>query len=437
MKKLKLAILLIVMMLAVPMLSDACTTAVISGKYTKNGRPMLWKNRDTNSLKNVLKTFEGDGYSYLGLVNAGDKSGKSIWMGMNDTGFAIMNAATYNLECGKNYKKSGGEGRAMREALLKCRTIEDFEAYLDNLEKPSGLRANFGVIDANGGAAFYEFGPEGYTKFDANDAKVAPFGYIIRANYSTTGNLGKESSGYIRYHSVDEQFYLKASTVGLTPKDIEQGVTKNLYNSLTKRNLFDIYADVSENNPRYEVLKDYIPRTTSASSTVIEGVKRGENPNLITMWSNVGFPLASVMVPVWLDKNVDLPYVVKYNDKIENSPVCYAALKLKNERLLNIRWGKFASRYIDVNALYNKDKSGITQIIRKQEDVIYKEAFKMLNEMRADGKSNSKSIKKFYKWVNQLVINTYKNDFEIDINEESLEKIQKQNKKKDSMKNVN
>ena len=27
--------------------TKACTTAVISGKYTKDGKPMLWKNRDT------------------------------------------------------------------------------------------------------------------------------------------------------------------------------------------------------------------------------------------------------------------------------------------------------------------------------------------------------------------------------------------------------
>ncbi|MEN8136915.1 MAG: carcinine hydrolase/isopenicillin-N N-acyltransferase family protein [Bacteroidota bacterium] len=413
---------------------EACTTAVISGKYTKDGRPLLWKNRDTNSLKNSLGYFEGGKYSYLGLVNSSDTKGKNVWMGMNNAGFAIMNSATYNLSKDSG---SGGEGVAMREALEICESLEDFEKYLDDQEKPFGWRANFGVIDAYGGAAYYEVGPDGYVKFDANDPKTAPFGYIIRANYSFTGELAKGSSGYIRYHAVDEAFYLKQSTVGLGPKDIEQGVTKDLYNSLTKRNLFEIYADVPENNPRYEVLKDYIPRTTSSSSTVIQGVMKGENPNLATMWSNVGFPLASVMVPTWIESAVELPYVVRYNNTIKNSPVCYAALKLKNERILNIRWGKFASRYLDVNALFNKDNSGIAQIIKKQEDEIYSRAEKLQSQWRKNNTSNKKEIKEFYKWVNNLVIDTYNNEFDIDLNEKNLVAPVSDKENQNSMKGVN
>ncbi len=35
----------------------ACTTAVVSGKYTPNGRPMIWKLRDGNcAIPNRLKT---------------------------------------------------------------------------------------------------------------------------------------------------------------------------------------------------------------------------------------------------------------------------------------------------------------------------------------------------------------------------------------------
>ena len=417
--------------------TKACTTAVISGKYTKDGRPMLWKNRDTWAVNNVIMYFDDAKYPYLGLVNSKDRKGKSIWIGMNSTGFAIMNSASYNLNLHSDAKLSGYEGRAMKDALATCSTIEEFEAFLDNLEKPTGLEANFGVIDAKGGAAFYEIGNDGYVKFDANDSRVAPFGYLIRANYSFTGDLGKESSGYIRYNAVNEVFYQKQSTVGLTPKDIEQEMTKGLYNSLTKRDLYKIYGDIPENTPKYEILQDYIPRTGSASSVVVQGVKEGENPNLATMWSNVGFPLASVMVPTWLDGSVDLPYVVKYNDDIKDSPVCYAALKLKKEKIINIRWGKFAARYFNVNAIVNKDGSGITQIINKKEDEIYSKATDLQNNWRNNGTVNSKELKKFYKWIDQLVIDTYNQNFDINLSKEGLQKQELISAEKKSMKDIN
>ena len=33
----------------------ACTTAVISGKYTADGRPMIWKLRDSDNFKNKMQ----------------------------------------------------------------------------------------------------------------------------------------------------------------------------------------------------------------------------------------------------------------------------------------------------------------------------------------------------------------------------------------------
>lgn len=35
----------------------ACTSAIVSGKLTANGRPLLWKNRDTNDQNNRVKRF--------------------------------------------------------------------------------------------------------------------------------------------------------------------------------------------------------------------------------------------------------------------------------------------------------------------------------------------------------------------------------------------
>ncbi len=393
--------------------TQACTTAVISGKYTKDGKPMLWKNRDTWSINNILRYFNEGKYSYVGLVNSKDTKGKSIWIGLNSVGFAIMNSASYNLNLDNDGKLTGLEGRAMKEALASCRTLADFEAYLNAMPRPTGLEANFGVIDAEGGAAYYEFNNEGFVKFDANDPRVAPFGYIIRTNYSHTGKLGNESGGYIRYNTASKLFYEKASTTGLTAQYIQQNVAKSLKHSLTNQDLFDLYGNLPENHPQYAHFRDYIPRTGSSSSVVIEGVMKGQNPNLATLWSNVGFPLASIMIPTWVNGKVDLPKSVRYDTSLKDSPICHAALQLKNERIVNIRWGKAEHSYLDVNALADNQGTGIAQIIRKYENIIYGKTYKMIGRWEKEGKSNTADIKEFYKWVDSFIKDAYEKEFSI------------------------
>lgn len=400
---------------SIPFSNYACTTAVISGKYTKSGRPMLWKNRDTHAINNVLRYFNDGKYSYVGLVNSRDKLGKSIWIGVNSEGFAIMNSASYNLNLDNNAKLTGLEGRIMKEALATCKTLADFEAFLNNLDRPTGLEANFGVIDAQGGAAYYEINNFKYTKMDANDPTIAPFGYIIRANFSVTGSYGFESSGYIRYQSADDLFYQKTATFeGLSAQFIQQNVAKGLWHSLLKEDLFAQYGNLPEGQTKYVPFRDYIARSGTSSSVVVEGVKKGENPDLCTLWSNVGFPLSSIMVPTWVSRT-PLPDVVSYNDTYKDSPVCHAALQLKKYKILNLRWGKVDYEYININALSNNKGTGIAQLTKQYENVIYKRAEKMLNKWREKGKTDKKSMKEFYAWVNQYVKDAYKKEFDIDL----------------------
>ncbi len=137
--------------------ANACTTAVVSGKATKDGRPLLWKHRDTWTINNKIVQFFDGKYACTGLVNSVDTANLSIWIGFNSQGFAIMNSASYNLN-NDTITQTGLEGRLMKEALQNCADIDEFEAFLKQLEKPVRLEANFGVIDAKGGAAYFELG---------------------------------------------------------------------------------------------------------------------------------------------------------------------------------------------------------------------------------------------------------------------------------------
>ena len=52
----------------------ACTSAVVSGKVTPDGRPLLWKNRDTDYLRNHVAYIKGD----LSLVDKLKEDSKEI-----------------------------------------------------------------------------------------------------------------------------------------------------------------------------------------------------------------------------------------------------------------------------------------------------------------------------------------------------------------------
>ncbi len=396
-------------------IANTCTVAVISGKYTVDGRPLLWKNRDTWAVHNQIMYFDDGKYKYMGLVNSGDINGKSVWIGFNEKGFAIMNSASYNLNIGDTIEQSGYEGRIIKQALATCATIEDFEKLLDELDKPTRLEANFGVIDANGGAAMYELSNRGYIKFDANDPTVAPFGYIIRGNYSFTGSFGPESSGYIRYNTVNELFYNAMATNSFDAQFIMQDVTRGLKHSLLNIDLYDEYGNIPENTQTFAFFHDFIPRRSSASACVVQGVKKGENPDFAVMWAAVGFPLTSVAIPLWIDGKNNFPEILKRNDDLNDSPICFAALTLKKQ-LFPIRWGKYASKYyININALVNADNTGIRQKIKPAEDQIFEKTNELIEKWRNNGKVSDDDIKKHYEWINSFVKNLYKQKFNINI----------------------
>lgn len=142
--------------LAQPSTLLACSTAVFGPAATADGAPLLWKNRDTDVLSNKVVFVPEKPFSYLGLVNAEETSGRSVYAGLNAKGFAIFNSVACNLPAPPTEMKDL-EGQIMADALRTCRSVDDFEAYLrKNLGKSLGSQANFGVLDSTGHAALFE-----------------------------------------------------------------------------------------------------------------------------------------------------------------------------------------------------------------------------------------------------------------------------------------
>lgn len=381
-----------------------CTTAVISGKATNDGRALIWKLRDTDYLKNYVKQFtaEDGKYAFIGIVNSVDSVGNEVWGGNNEVGFAIMNSASFNVNLDDSVKVKDKEGFFMKKALETCKTLEDFENLLSNSQKPMGLAAHFGVIDAKGGAAFYEVNNYTWTKYDANDPNVAPEGYILRTNFSETGkpNVGY---GFVRLQTAEQLFTETTNEKTLDYRSVIQNFSRCLYNPITKNN----YKEMYENEPasdRFIHSDNLITSYGSASCIVIQGVKDNELPQFTTMWTMIGYPNTCIALPLWISES-ELPNTIIYNDSLKNSK-----LNQYNMSLLKKCYpidNPDGYHYLKISKLVNKENNGYMQIITPIETNIFDETDKKLNKWRNKMPPKSE-IEQFYTQLNNIVEKTYK-----------------------------
>lgn len=404
--KLKIFFTLVVFLFTVS-ISNPCTTAVVSGKATDDGRPLLLKNRDADALQNKLVYFFDGRFKFIGLVNSSDKDNKEVWCGFNEAGFGIMNSASYNLKINDTTKLSDLEGRIMKMALERCSTLEDFEKMLNDLPKPLGVEANFGVIDANGGAAYYETDNFKFIKYDVNDPSIAPNGYLIRTNFSFAGEDNK-GYGYIRYTTASNLFENKIKAGKISFEFLINDVPRCLIHSFTKT---DLAQDLpAENLKKFVYFRDYIPRHSTSAAIVVQGVKENESASLTTMWTVLGFPLTSVVIPIWLLDDGKLPNVLQADDT-GNAPFCDLALKLKDKVFSD--QNDASENYLNLSALMNKENSGVRQkLIPTEEDVLEKSK-SLLNKWRSNGIDQSE-VRKFYNWVDNDLYPQIKNNFSTD-----------------------
>ena len=174
-----------------------CTSVIISGKVRSDGKPVMFKHRDTGHHTNDIQWFQGEKYSFIGLVNTDEEASKEVWAGMNSAGFCIMNTATYDLkEDDVPQEQMDREGFLMYRALEICATVEDFEHFIDTLSKPMGVEANFGVTDTRGGAVYYEMDNWRIrAKYDVNEE---PSGYRVVTNFTWSGRES-DRKGVDRY----------------------------------------------------------------------------------------------------------------------------------------------------------------------------------------------------------------------------------------------
>lgn len=283
--------LVVMVFLAITAVALACTSAIVSAGASKSGRPLLWKHRDTGTENNFVARVEAqnpDRFDYVALFNAGDSLLAEAWMGVNEAGFAVMNTASYNLSPDTaEYKDQ--EGRVMSEALSRCRTLRDFELLLDSMPKPLGVQANFGVIDAYGNGAFYETDDYCYRKYSLDDAED---GVLIRTNYSHSG-VKDAGFGYIRESNAEQLLAPYVEGRNIEPAVFTEVLSRSFFHSLIGRDM--------SGETTWVVDQDFIPRYSSSASIVVEGTVPGDFNDKPIMWTVIGYPPCSYVLPVTVD----------------------------------------------------------------------------------------------------------------------------------------
>lgn len=350
--------------------AGACTTAVVAGAGSADGRPILWKNRDADDHQNQV-VFCADGkYPYIGVVNKADAAGITIWAGVNSLGFAIMNSASYNLEGAEN---SVAEGNVMKLALQSCATVADFQALLETSNMGGrDVASNFGVIDAKGGAAYFETDKKSYKRFNADDPAIAPKGYLVRTNFSESGKPG-EGKGFVRFKRASELVEEAVKSKSLGPQSLLKNIARDVANA--RIGSFPM-SPRKKNSPAFAYTEDSICRYDTASAIVCAGVKPGEDPALTTLWVIAGQPVTGVAIPLWVAAGAVPKEIAASPDA---SPMT-AAFDAVREYIYPETKGDL-SKYADVDALYDP-KKGLVAPLLVQEESNFKKAGNALEKWR-------------------------------------------------------
>jgi hypothetical protein len=351
-----------------------CTVAVVSGKATPDGRPLLWKNRDTSALPNKMAFIQGEKYSFIGLIHPTDKGPTNVWAGINSEGFAIMNSASSDLAEQAGLVGMGENGIFMKRALGVCADLADFERLLNETNGKRNVGANFGVIDAKGNACFFETRNSSYVKFDANDPRVAPQGYIVRTNYAFTSPVMYGGGGYIRFERISQLFQTASAENRLNVPFILQEAARDLVNEKLHSYPLSDPAALDPATPLYINTTDTINRNSTVSVTLCHGAPSPDKAYLSTMWVLLGQAVCTAAFPLWAHAG-DVPEVAggEGTAPLNDLAIALADYLYPDER-------GHMRQYLNVTRLLTYGKSGVLDRIIPIENKVLEKTEKTLLE---------------------------------------------------------
>ncbi|MFC1572028.1 T9SS type A sorting domain-containing protein [Candidatus Eisenbacteria bacterium] len=291
MKKSLLLFSIILLFPAIPFAE--CTIGLALGSATSDGRPVIFKNRDIAAWNLRFKTFTPSGYhAYVGNTYEGSST---VWMGVNEVGFGIVQSAAYNLPGGGSGLNNGS---MMAFALQRCTRVADFAAILDSTDNTGrATAANFAVIDALGDGAMFECGSTTHARYDPD-----ALGIVVRANFAYIGDGGRVGlnrmerayqlmSDAHQGDSLDARFVAKHVVADLVYPD------QDPYPLPWTGSFSGMPAGYVNTGPFTGV--QTICNYNTRACGVVHGVPNGEDPANALMWCFFGQPVLSIPLPIF------------------------------------------------------------------------------------------------------------------------------------------
>lgn len=394
--------------------SWCCTSVIISSRYTSDGRPVMYKNRDTGKLDNRMQYFQGPLFSFIGLVNS-DHNENEVWAGTNSVGFCIMNTASYNFKEDKvPDSKMDKEGVVMYKALGICKTVSDFERLLDTLQRPMGVEANFGVIDAHGGAAYYEVNNTRWIKIDVNEEEA---GYRVVTNFCSNGRK-EDYQGYERFLTASQimkEMCEGKEFVSISHKDLYDGLSRSYRNvtmGLDFDGCYDEYASIKAFTG-FTADQDFIPRYSTSAAVVFEGVVPESDPSKTVMWSLLGYPSCSVSIPLLVGRRDCIPSYMKKSSESCHSVLDDISMYIKKKFVFPYRVSN-GNKYLHISAILKGDGRypALLDCCHRTEDFI-NNLFTDLYEKWKEGSIKDEEFYSRYGIQTSLYYEKYRSEFSL------------------------
>ncbi len=325
-----------------------CTIAAISGRATADGRPLLWKNRDVGNPEQKFDYFAPvwrDGRQtrgYLGNFYSADTT--RIYMGVNDSGFGIMNSDSYNLD--DSLTAGIDDGTLMRLALENCTKLQEFEWLLDSTNALGRIDCwNFGVFDSSGRVAIYECGNRHWVAYYADQDSD---GILIRANYSMSG--GARYSGEMRVKRA-EGILRGRSKEGISAAFVLANLPRDLVNEFADPYPLPFNGTQPDGAPGYIWAGSTINNVRTNSAAVIRGVDIDEDPRFSMLLAILGTPVLSVAFPLWVG-SANVPIYL-------NSDTTAPMIQVINQRLPLLYNCDTLRSYLDSRYLLDNEGRGV------------------------------------------------------------------------------
>jgi hypothetical protein len=318
-------ILNIVLILLISIQLYACTIGVISGRNTINGKPILFKNRDSSGpFEQEVTTYERtkDTYKYIAITTYKNKKQKYshpvVGGGINEFGLIIGNATLIPFMPDAFENDNVEINKAVLE---KCQDVNCFKDIVNNWKRTVEINSYYGLIDRNDNAVIYYV----YTKFhkfyiEEWNVNELPDGFLVKASTGTILNKPK-------------------------PKARESRITLLIKNELQKNKLspdyfMNLLKDIGEDIDKLTVAK-YVVKSTLNSYRTRSSIIVNNN----IMYSNVGEPLTGVYIPATINYVPKILYIDDMTGKDESSKSIANTIFLENKKEL---YGDLHGNLLDV-----------------------------------------------------------------------------------------